>query len=39
MIQENEVYKCALCGNEVKVMVAGGGTLSCCGQDMEALAE
>ncbi|NOX97466.1 MAG: desulfoferrodoxin FeS4 iron-binding domain-containing protein, partial [Nitrospirae bacterium] len=25
----------SLCGNEVTVTKAGGGTLVCCGQDME----
>jgi desulfoferrodoxin-like iron-binding protein len=30
-----EVYKCLICGNEVKVLFAGGGILSCCGQEMQ----
>ncbi|MFC1983335.1 desulfoferrodoxin FeS4 iron-binding domain-containing protein [Chloroflexota bacterium] len=30
-----EKYKCNVCGNEVVVTVVGGGTLVCCGQDME----
>lgn len=30
-----EKYVCAICGNEVEVIVVGGGTLVCCGQDME----
>ena len=30
-----EKYICTICGNEVEVTVAGGGTLVCCGQDME----
>lgn len=29
-----EKYKCEICGNEVEVTKAGGGTLVCCGQDM-----
>jgi desulfoferrodoxin-like iron-binding protein len=31
----HETYKCNKCGNEVEVSHVGGGTLSCCGQDME----
>jgi superoxide reductase len=34
-----EVYKCELCGNIVEVVHAGGGDLSCCGQDMKLLSE
>jgi len=30
-----EKYRCNVCGNEVEVIKAGGGTLVCCGQDME----
>jgi len=30
-----EKYKCAICGNEVTVTKAGGGTLVCCGQNMD----
>jgi len=29
-----EVYRCNICGNEVKVIKVGGGTLVCCGKDM-----
>ncbi len=29
-----EVYKCALCGNIVEVIHAGGGELVCCGEPM-----
>ena len=32
-------YKCALCGNIVEVMHAGGGPLACCGQPMNLLTE
>ncbi len=32
-----ENYKCNICGNEVTVTNAGGGTLVCCGQDMELI--
>ena len=34
-----EVYKCELCGNIVEVIHAGGGDLSCCGQEMKLLSE
>jgi desulfoferrodoxin-like iron-binding protein len=30
-----EKYRCNVCGNEVTVTRVGGGTLVCCGQDME----
>ena len=32
-----EKYRCNVCGNEVVVTEAGGGTLVCCGQDMERM--
>ena len=32
-----EHYKCNICGNEVEVTEVGGGTLVCCGQDMERM--
>ena len=34
-----EQYKCNICGNEVTVTKVGGGTLVCCGQDMERIEE
>ena len=34
-----EVYKCNICGNEVEVIKVGGGTLACCGQNMEEIEE
>jgi desulfoferrodoxin-like iron-binding protein len=33
----NESYRCNICGNEVIVTTVGGGTLVCCGEDMELL--
>jgi desulfoferrodoxin-like iron-binding protein len=30
-----EKYRCDVCGNEVAVTKAGGGTLVCCGKNME----
>ncbi len=32
-----EKYRCNICGNEVAVTMAGGGTLVCCGEDMEKI--
>ena len=32
-----EKYRCNVCGNEVVVTKVGGGTLVCCGQDMEKI--
>jgi len=32
-----EKYRCNVCGNEVTVTKVGGGTLVCCGQDMEKI--
>ncbi|HNX48361.1 MAG TPA: desulfoferrodoxin FeS4 iron-binding domain-containing protein [Methanomassiliicoccales archaeon] len=34
MTNVGEVYECEICGNKVEVKEAGGGTLVCCGQDM-----
>ena len=35
--KEGEKYRCNICGNEVVVTKAGGGTLVCCGEDMEKI--
>ena len=35
--ETGEKYKCNICGNEVIVTKVGGGTLVCCGQDMEKI--
>ena len=32
-----EKYRCNICGNEVTVTAAGGGTLVCCGEDMKKI--
>ena len=34
MVEQNQIYKCATCGNIVEVVHVGGGTLVCCGQPM-----
>ncbi len=33
----DEKYRCNICSNEVTVTKVGGGTLVCCGEDMERL--
>ncbi len=35
----DEKYHCSVCGNEVTVTKVGGGTLVCCGQEMELMGE
>jgi superoxide reductase len=35
MAEEGAVYACSLCGQEVKVLKSGVGTLVCCDQPME----
>lgn len=39
MAEKNGIYKCNVCGNVVSVLDAQGGTLVCCGQNMELLEE
>ncbi len=34
-----QIYRCTVCGNVVEVLKVGGGTLVCCGQEMELIAE
>ena len=34
---EGEKYKCNICGNEVVVTKAGGGSLVCCGKNMNLI--
>ncbi|OJV63265.1 MAG: desulfoferrodoxin [Clostridiales bacterium 38-18] len=34
-----DVFKCGVCGNIVEVEHVGGGTLVCCGQEMNLLEE
>jgi len=38
-IEKLQIYKCSLCGNIVEVVHVGGGTLVCCGKDMDLLEE
>ena len=39
MTEQNQVYKCNVCGNIVEILHAGVGGLVCCGQPMELLKE
>lgn len=39
MTLERQIYRCSVCGNIVEVINAGGGTLVCCGKEMELLNE
>jgi len=39
MTKVNEVYLCEICGNKVKVLESGAGTLVCCGEDMGKVAK
>jgi len=39
MTKVGEVYKCEKCGNVVKVIEEGFGTLVCCGEDMVLVEE
>jgi superoxide reductase len=38
MIKLDEVYVCNTCGNKVKVVGSGMGTLVCCGKPMMLVA-
>lgn len=37
MTQQNQVYKCNVCGNIVEILHPGVGQLVCCGQPMQLL--
>ncbi len=38
-MRQHESYRCNKCGNVVEVSNVGGGTLTCCDQDMEMITE
>ena len=38
-MKQYQSYKCNDCGNVVEVQNAGGGTLTCCGKDMEMVTD
>ncbi|MGB2908225.1 MAG: desulfoferrodoxin FeS4 iron-binding domain-containing protein [Candidatus Aminicenantaceae bacterium] len=35
MAEKGKIYVCALCGQEVRVVKSGAGTLVCCGKPMQ----
>lgn len=39
MTQQNQVYRCYVCGTIVEVLTAGGGELHCCGAKMVLMME
>ena len=39
MLEQNQVFKCSVCGNIIQVVSVGGGTLTCCGKAMNLLTE
>lgn len=39
MTEQNQIYKCEVCGNIVEVLHDGKGTLVCCGQPMKLFVE
>ena len=39
MTEQNQIYKCNVCGNIVEVLHTGAGELVCCGKPMELLKE
>jgi len=38
-MRQYETYKCDKCGNEIEVQSVGGGTLTCCGEEMKCITE
>jgi len=39
MTKVGQVYRCKICGNTVRIVKDGAGTLVCCGQPMKLVAE
>ncbi|HHT9126934.1 MAG TPA: desulfoferrodoxin FeS4 iron-binding domain-containing protein [Candidatus Brocadiia bacterium] len=39
MAVTGQIYYCSICGQKIKVMEGGVGTLVCCGEDMELVEE
>lgn len=37
MIELDQIYKCNICGNVVKIVEVGGGQLKCCETEMELI--
>jgi desulfoferrodoxin-like iron-binding protein len=38
-MRQYETYKCDKCGNEIELQEVGGGTLTCCGEEMKCITE
>jgi len=38
-MRQYETYKCDTCGNEIEVQSVGGGTLTCCGEEMKCITQ
>lgn len=36
-MRQYETYRCSICGNEIEIQHVGGGTLICCGKEMECI--
>jgi len=36
-MEKNEMYKCEICGNVVRLVEVGGGKLVCCGKEMNLI--
>ena len=39
MAEKLQVYKCAACGNVVEILIAGDGSLVCCGCNLHGVWE
>ncbi|MGD8565647.1 MAG: desulfoferrodoxin FeS4 iron-binding domain-containing protein [Candidatus Bathyarchaeota archaeon] len=39
MTEVGETYLCEICGNKVKILESGAGTLICCGQPMTKISD
>ncbi|MDO4569645.1 MAG: desulfoferrodoxin FeS4 iron-binding domain-containing protein [Planctomycetia bacterium] len=37
MSEVKKIYNCSICGNQVELLIDGGGELVCCGEPMELL--
>ncbi len=39
MLEKGQIYRCNTCGNMFELVRVGGGSSSCCGNDMELLSD
>ena len=37
VMEVGQKFRCRICGNVVEVLEVGGGTLVCCGEEMELI--